>query len=82
MYFDMLTNIIDVINDYVYLGVTMCYDNIFANGIWNQLDQGRRDPFSCKLYLPFDVKGILFEKKSYYFMVLKVPRLVMQGFRA
>ena len=63
----MLTNIIDVINDYVYLGVTMCYDNTFAKGIWSQLEQGRREPFSCKLHLPFDVKGILFEKRLLFY---------------
>ena len=60
-------SIIEVVNDYVYLGVTTNYDNKFAKAIRKQLDQGRRAQFSLlvksrKLDLPIDVQCILFDK--------------------
>ena len=53
-------SIIEVVNDYVYLGVTINYDNKFPNAIRKQLDQGRRAQFALlvkarKLDLPIDV---------------------------
>ena len=60
-------SIIEVVNDYVYLGVTINYDNKFAKAIRKQLDQGRRAQFALlvkarKLDLPIDVQCILFDK--------------------
>ena len=60
-------SIIEVINDYIYLGVTTNYDNEFAKAIRKQLDQGRRAQFSLlfkarKLDLPIDVQCIVFDK--------------------
>ena len=54
-------NIIEVVSDYVYLGVKMNYNNNFAKAIRKQLDQGRKAQFSMlvkarKLDLPIDIK--------------------------
>ena len=54
-------DIIEVVSDYVYLGVTMNYNNEFVNAMRNQLDQGRKEQFSMlikcrKLELPRDIQ--------------------------
>ena len=38
--------IIEVVSDYVYLGVKMNFNNTFAKAMKKQLDQGRRAQFS------------------------------------
>ena len=38
---------IEVVKDYVYLGVTMNYNNTFFKAMRKQLDQGRRHNFQC-----------------------------------
>ena len=65
-------DIIEVVSDYVYLGVTMNYNNEFVKAMRNQLDQGRKEQFSMlikcrKLELPRDIQCKLFE-----FMVIPV----------
>ena len=59
-------NIIEVVSDYVYLGVKMNYNNNFAKAIRKQLDQGRKAQFSMlvkarKLDLPIDIQCKLFD---------------------
>ena len=59
-------SIIEVVSDYIYLGVTMNYNNRFLKAIRKQLDQGRKAQFSLlikakKLILPVDVQCQLFE---------------------
>ena len=59
-------NEIEVVKDYVYLGVTMNYNNTFSKAIRKQLDQGRKAQFSMliktrKLMLPVDIQCTLFE---------------------
>ena len=54
-------SIIEVVNDYVYIGVTTNSDNKFAVAIRKQPDQERRAQFSLlvkarKLDLPIDVQ--------------------------
>ena len=65
-------DIIEVVRDYVYLGVTMNYNNEFVKVMRKQLDQGRKSPFSMlikcrKFKLPIDIQCKLFE-----FMVIPV----------
>ena len=57
---------IEVVKDYVYLGVTMNYNNTFLKAMRKQLDQGRKAQFSMlikarKLMLPVDIQCTLFE---------------------
>ena len=59
-------DIIEVVSEYVYLGVTMNYNNNFTKAIKKQLDQGRKAQFSMlvkarKLNLPIDIQCSLFE---------------------
>lgn len=60
-------NSIDVVSDYVYLGVTFNYNNKFPKAIKKQLDQGRKAMFSMlvksrRLCLPIDIQCDLFDK--------------------
>lgn len=60
-------DVIEVVSDYIYLGVKMNYDNRFPKAMRKQLDQGRRAQFSMlikarKLDLPVDIQCDLFEK--------------------
>ena len=59
-------DIIEVVRDYAYLGVTMYYINEFVKAMRKQLDQGRKAQFSMlikcrKLELPIDMQCKLFE---------------------
>ena len=59
-------DIIEVVSDYVYLGVKMNFNNTFAKAMKKQLDQGRRAQFSMlikarNLDLPIDIQTKLFE---------------------
>ena len=59
-------DIIEVVSEYVYLGVTMNYNNEFVKAMRKQLDQGRKAQFSMlikcrKLELPIDIQCKLFE---------------------
>ena len=59
-------DIIEVVSDYVYLGVTMNYINEFVKAMRKQLDQGRKAQFSMlikgrKLELPIDIQCKLCE---------------------
>ena len=52
-------DIIEVVSEYVYLGVTMNYNNEFVKAMRKQLDQGRKAQFSMlikyrKLELPIE----------------------------
>ena len=38
-------DVVEVISDYVYLGITINYNNKFGKAIRNQLDQGRKAQF-------------------------------------
>ncbi len=58
---------IDVVSDYIYLGITFNYNNKFSKAIKKQLDQGRRAMFSMlvkarRLCLPIDIQCDLFDK--------------------
>ncbi len=60
-------DIIEVVSDYIYLGVTMHYNNKFATAIKKQVDQARKAQFSMlvkarKLVLPIDIQCNLFDK--------------------
>jgi len=59
-------SIVEVVSDYVYLGVTMNYNNTFVKAMRKQLDQGRKAQFAMlvkarKLMLPVDIQCTLFE---------------------
>ena len=59
-------DIIEVVSEYVYLGVTMNYNNEFVKAMRKQLDQGRKAQFSmlikCRKHeLPIDLQCKLFE---------------------
>ena len=59
-------DIIEVVSDYVYLGVKMNFNNTFAKAMKKQLDQGRRAQFSMlikarKLDLPIYIQTKFFE---------------------
>ena len=59
-------DIIEVVSDYVYLGIKMNSNNTFAKAMKKQLDQGRRAQFSMlikarNLDLPIDIQIKLFE---------------------
>ena len=60
-------DVVDVVSEYVYLGVNMYCNNKFAKAMKKQLDQGRRSQFSMligarKLDLPIDIQCNLFDK--------------------
>ena len=60
-------NTIEVVSDYIYLGITMNFNNKFNKAIKKQLDQGRKALFSMlvktkKLNMPIDIECTLFEK--------------------
>ena len=60
-------NTIEVVSDYVYLGITMNFNNKIKKAIKKQLDQGRKALFSMlvktkKLNMPIDIECTLFEK--------------------
>ena len=60
-------NTIEVVSDYIYLGITMNFNNKFNKAINKQLDQGRKALFSMlvktkKLNMPIDIECNLFEK--------------------
>ena len=57
---------IEVVSDYVYLGVKMACNNKFSKAMKKQLDQGRRSQFSMlikatRLNLPIDIQNKIFE---------------------
>ena len=59
-------DVIEVVSDYVYLGITMNYNNKFDKAMKKQLDQGRKAQFSLlvkakKMLLPIDIQCNLFE---------------------
>ena len=45
-------DVIEVISDYVYLGITMNYNNKFDKAMKKQLDQGRKAQFSLLVKAP------------------------------
>ena len=58
---------IEVVSEYVYLGVTMMYSNKYAKAMKNQMDQARKAQLSLlingrKLGLPIDIQCDMFEK--------------------
>ena len=60
-------NTIEVVSDYIYLGITMNFNNKFNKAIKKQLDQGRKALFlmldkTKKLNMPIDIECTLFEK--------------------
>ena len=63
-------DVVEVVSEYVYLGITMNYTNKHENVIRKQLDQGRKAQFSLlvkadKLALPIDIQCNLFEKPAF-----------------
>ena len=68
------THVVEVVSDYVYLGITMNYNNKYEKSIRKQLDQGRKAQFSLlvkanKLELPIDIQCNLFEKLVFPIML-------------
>ena len=68
------THVVEVASDYVYLGITINYNNKFEKAIRKQLDQGRKAQFSLlikanKLELPIDIQCNLFEKLVFPIML-------------
>ena len=68
------THVVEVVSDYVYLGITMNYNNKYEKAIRKQLDQGRKAQFSLlvktkKLELPIDIQCNLFEKLVFLIML-------------
>ena len=64
--FSVGDDIIEAVIDYVYLSVTMKYNDAFDKAMRKQLDQGRKAPFSMlikcrKLELPIDIQCKLLE---------------------
>ena len=67
-------DVIQVVSDYVYLGITMNYNNKFDKAMKKQLDQGRKAQFSLlvkakKMLLPIDIQCNLFEKLVFPIML-------------
>ena len=67
-------DVVEVVSDYVYLGITMNYNNQYEKAIRKQLDQGRKAQFSLlvktnKLELPIDIQCNLFEKLVFPIML-------------
>ena len=68
------THVVEVASDFVYLGITMNYNNKYEKAIRKQLDQGREAQFSLlvkakKLELPIDIQCNLFEKLVFPIML-------------
>ena len=68
------THVVEVVSDYVFLGITMNYNNKNEKAIRKQLDQGRKAQFSLlvktnKLELPLDIQCNLFEKLVFPIMI-------------
>ena len=58
---------IEIVSEYVYLGLTMMYSNKYAKAMKKQMDQARKAQFSLlinaqKLCLPIDIQCDMFEK--------------------
>ena len=67
-------DVIEVVSDYVYLGITMNYNNKFDKAMKKQLDQGRKAQFyllvkAIKMLLPIDIQCNLFEKLVFPIML-------------
>ena len=67
-------NIVEIINNYVYLDITMNYNNKYEKVMRKQLDQGRKAQFSLlvkakKLELQIDIQWNLFEKLVFPIML-------------
>ena len=67
-------DVIEVVSDYVYLGITMNYNNKFDKAMKKQFDQGRKAQFSLlvkakKMLLPIDIQCNLFEKLVFPIML-------------
>ena len=65
---------VEVVNDYIYLGITMNYNNKYEKAIRKQLDQGRKAQFlllvkANKLELPINIQCNLFEKLAFPIML-------------
>ena len=68
------THVVEVVNDYDYLGITMNYNNKYEKAIRKQLDQGRKAQFSLlvkanKFELPIDIQCNLLEKLVFPIML-------------
>ena len=71
-------SVVEVVSDYVYLGITMNYNNKYEKAIRKQLDQGRKAQFSLlvkanKFELAIDIQCNLFENLYFRlcYMVVK-----------
>ena len=67
-------NVVEVVSDYVYLGITMNYNHKYEKAIRKQLGQGRKAQFSLlvmakKLEFPIDIQCNLFEKLVFPIML-------------
>ena len=67
-------DVVEVVSNYVYLGITMNYNNTYEKAIRKQLDQGRKAQFSLlvkanKLEMPIDIQCNLFEKLVFPIML-------------
>ena len=61
---------IDVVSEYVYLGVTIMYSNKYVKPMKKQMDQARQSEFSLlintrKFCLPIDIQCDMFEKVAF-----------------
>ena len=66
-------DVVEVVSDYVYLGIPMNYNNKYEKAIRKQLDQGRKAQFSLlvkanTLELPIDIQCYLFEERVFPIM--------------
>ena len=78
-------NVVEVVSDYVYLGITMNYNNKYEKVMRKQLDQGRKAQFSLlvkakKLELQIDIQCNLFEKLVFPIMLVKYGGLNLRIF--
>ena len=66
-------DVIEVVSDYVYIGITMNYNNKFDKTMKKQLDQGRKAQFYLlvkgKMLFPIDIQCNLFEKLVFPIML-------------
>ena len=67
-------DVVEVVSDYVYLGITMHYNNKFEKALRKQLDEGRKTRFSLlvkanKLELPIDIQYNLLKKCISYYAI-------------
>ena len=68
------THVVEIVSDYVDLGITMNYNNKYEKAIRKQRDGGRKAQFSLlvkanKLELPIDIQCNLFEKLVFPIML-------------